>query len=127
MTKKIKIKSILIPKANTFRFDIPVKYRYKKRRKKIMNENMEKLSNMRVLTIAEAAEYACVSRATVEIWIVNKLLPYEEFPSRGTGTQRFMRIRLDDLKNFLDQHYHKWQQSDKVKNVEELLLLPRNN
>lgn len=68
-------------------------------------ERIKNGSDRRAITIAEAAEYACVSRATLLNWISLGLLPYEELPSRGNGTQRFRRIRMADLVNFLDSNY----------------------
>ena len=59
----------------------------------------------RVLSIAEAARYAEVSRGTLESWLVRGLLPYENLPSAGGGKHRFRRIRKADLDEFLDKCY----------------------
>ena len=61
---------------------------------------MVKLSDRnskRALTIAEAADYACVSRGTINNWLVKSILPYEELPSGGDGSYRFVRIRRQDI------------------------------
>ena len=89
---------------------------------KLKNQNEK-----RALTLAEAAEYACVSRGTAKNWISQGLLPFEEFPGRGDGFKKFIRIRLEDLKAFLDSHYHKPNQINKVKKEDNLILLPQNN
>ncbi len=86
-----------------------------------------KLKEKRALTLTEAAEYACVSRGTVQNWISQRLLPFEEFPGRGDDFKRLIRIRLEDLKAFLDSHYHKPNQINKVKKDDNLILLPQNN
>ena len=86
-----------------------------------------KLNDKRALTISEAAEYACVSRGVIQQFIANGLLPYEELPGRGKGNQRFIRIRREDLDEFLDSCYHKPVQGDRVNKHEELILLPKNN
>ena len=63
--------------------------------------SLEILHQKRAFSISEAAQYACVSRGTVEYWIAHGLLPYEKLP--GTGDkQRFRRIRKKDLDGFLD-------------------------
>jgi len=70
-----------------------------------MNEKNQDLK--RALTIAEAAEYACVSRGIIESWLSQGLLPFEELPGtgEGKGIQRFRRIRRVDLEDFLGRHY----------------------
>ena len=88
--------------------------------------NLNKKNEKRALTIKEAAEYACVSDGTVKNWISKRILPFEELPGRGEGTQRFIRIRFDDLKVFLDLNYCKPNQNKKVKIKEELILLPQD-
>ncbi len=66
------------------------------------NEEIVRNTNKRALNISEAAEYACVSRGTIETWMARKLLPYEELP--GTGSKnRFRLIRKADLDEFLDR------------------------
>lgn len=58
----------------------------------------------RALTMKEAAEYACVSRATLTNWIASGLLPCEELPSGKPGQKyRFRRIRRTDLDRLLDK------------------------
>lgn len=52
-------------------------------------QNTNKNQNKRALTIGEAAEYACVSRSTVQNWLISGKLPYEELPSIGSGTYCF--------------------------------------
>ena len=90
----------------------------------MIKEKFEK----RALTIAETAEYTCVSRGTVESWLAKGLLPYEELP--GTGSkQRFRRIRKKDLDTFLDQNikvnkatHHK----DDTREQKSIFLLPKS-
>ena len=57
----------------------------------------------RALTIAETAEYVGVSYQTVRGWLTRSLLPFEQFPSRGRGTKRFILIRRVDLDTFLNE------------------------
>jgi excisionase family DNA binding protein len=88
------------------------------------------LFNKRAFTIKEAAEYACVSRATVENWLIRGILPFEELPSRGNGAYCFRRIRKNDLDAFLNNHYQQNSFSDKQnknKEYRELILLPLNS
>ncbi len=89
---------------------------------KLKNQNEK-----RALTLTEAAEYACVSKGSIKNWLSQRLLPFEEFPGRGDGSHRFIRIRLKDLKAFLDSNYHKPNQTNKVKKDDNLILLPQNN
>lgn len=59
-------------------------------------------STKRAFTITEAAEYACVSRGTIEFWMAKGILPFENLP--GTGEkQRFRRVRKKDLDELLDR------------------------
>lgn len=58
----------------------------------------------RALKIHEAAQYACVSRSTVQNWIDRRLLPCESLPGRG-GKYHFRRIRKTDLDEFLNSNY----------------------
>lgn len=90
-------------------------------------KSKNKVIEKRALTISEAAEYACVSRGTVKNWLVSGILPVEELPGRGEGTQKFIRIRRDDLDEFLDSCYQKPAHKDRVNNNEKLILLPKNN
>ena len=57
----------------------------------------------RVLSVAEAAKYAGVSRGIIEYWLAQGLLQYEELPATGKK-QRFIRIRKKDLDEFLDRY-----------------------
>jgi len=81
----------------------------------------------RAFTIKEAADYACVSRSTVENWLNKGLLPYEELPGRGNGLYHYRRIRKKDLDEFLNKFYLKYNitQSYNKKVSKELILLPR--
>lgn len=81
----------------------------------------------RAFTISEAAEYACVSRGTIENWISKGLLPFEELPGRGTGVYCFRRIRKEDIDNFLNKFYQHYNRKYKQKLKNELTLLPRNS
>lgn len=91
-----------------------------------MKENKNLLNSKRALTIKEAAEYACVSRGTVENWIITGLLPYEDLPSRGKGSYRFIRIRKEDLDELLNQVYKRKKPQNETELITELVLLPRN-
>ena len=87
---------------------------------------MSKLGTKRALTIAEASRYACVSRGTLEAWLIQGLLPFEELPGRGNGVHKFRRIRRIDLNKFLNQHYHQPRTERKEKsNKTNFILLPR--
>lgn len=66
---------------------------------------MQDYKTKRVMNISETAYYAGVSRSTIESWLAEKLLPFENLPSRGNGTKRFRRIRKADIDTFLDSHY----------------------
>ena len=85
------------------------------------------INHKRALTIKEAAEYACVSRGTIQNWISRDLLPFEKLPGSGTGPYCFRRIRKEDLDNFLNQSYQ--QNNDKLKKElkNKLILLPKNS
>jgi excisionase family DNA binding protein len=90
---------------------------------------MEEIKQKRALTITEAAEYACVSRGTVENWLAKGILPFEELPSRGKEQYRFRRIRREDLDVFLNRHYQQTLEKEHNKskiNKKEIILLPRN-
>ena len=92
--------------------------------------NLKRTYNKRALTLQEAAEYACVSRATVENWLSNELMPFEELPSRGKGSYCFRRIRKTDLDDFINKYYRKFSQSEKSNKSNEsneLILLPRDS
>ncbi len=93
--------------------------------KKVTMENEEKRKVKRAFNIFEAAEYACVSRATLHNWIVNGLLPYEELPSRGDGSHRFRLIRKCDLDAFLDMNYYKPNNKSINNNSDELILMEK--
>jgi excisionase family DNA binding protein len=82
----------------------------------------------RALSIREAAEYACVSRGTIDSWLVKGLLPFEELPSKGKGKYCFRRIRKTDLDVFLDTLRSNVQpkSSPKQTHYKELILLPRD-
>ncbi len=79
----------------------------------------------RAFTITEAAEYACVSRATLQNWIVLGLLPYEELPSRGDGSRKFRLIRKYDLDAFFTKHYYRKNTSHKNGCSQELILFEK--
>ena len=88
-----------------------------------MQNNQE--MNKRALTISEAAEYACVSRGSLQNWVDSGLIPFEELPSRGSGSHRFRLIRKTDLDDFLDQYYHAPDKKKNEINRSELILLPK--
>lgn len=64
-----------------------------------------KLKEKRALTIAEAAEYACVSMGSIKNWIALGVLPFEDLPGSGKGDRRFILIRKKDLDTFLNSNY----------------------
>jgi excisionase family DNA binding protein len=82
----------------------------------------------RAFTIAEAAEYCCVSRGIVENWLTKGLIRYEELP--GTGNkQRFRRIRKIDLDTFLDQNLCANKETKQIKGEKEftgIFLRPKS-
>ncbi len=91
--------------------------------------NLKENISKRAFTIVEAAEYACVSRATIENWLTKVMLPFEELPGRGKGQYRFRRIRREDLDTFLNSNYKQPQEKENnkpQKNKREFILLPRN-
>jgi len=93
--------------------------------KKVIMKNEENKNVKRAFSIAEAAEYACVSRATLHNWIVAKLLPYEDLPGRGDGSHRFRLIRKCDLDAFLDMNYYEPNNKSMKKNSDELFLIKK--
>jgi hypothetical protein len=89
--------------------------------------NQDVLTEKRAFSIAEAAKYACVSRGIVDNWLNKGLLPYEELPRYGNGSNRFRRIRRHNLDNFLnDKYQNKAKQSKTVKSKDHFLL-PKNS
>ena len=91
------------------------------------DKNAEEHYNKRALTISEAAEYACVSRGTIQYWLNKGMLPFEELPSIGLGTYRFRRIRKEDIDEFLDQFYRKSKSLLEKESKNKLILLPKGN
>ena len=85
--------------------------------------NIYKEINKRAFTIAEAAEYACVSRGTLTCWITSGQLPYEDLPGRGDGSHKFRLIRKQDLDEFLDRHYSVTGEKNNRKKQDKLLIL----
>jgi excisionase family DNA binding protein len=86
-----------------------------------------KFSDKRALSISEAAKYACVSRGTIENWLTQGMLPFEELPGRGGGNQKFRRIRLNDLNTLLESHYCSTSQVSRTETKKDLMLLPRSD
>ena len=87
----------------------------------------KKTYKKRAFSINEAAEYACVSRATIENWLNKRLLPFEELPGRGKGFYHYRRIRKKDLDDLLSKFYQKFSiPKSNNKESKELILLPRN-
>ena len=88
---------------------------------------MEAKKNKRALSITEAADYIGVSRGTLERWISEGLLPYEDLPGGGTGSHRFRRIRLSDIDIFLENNY-KCNEHSSIqisKELKGIILLPK--
>ncbi len=90
-------------------------------------KNSDNLHNKRAFSISEAAEYTCVGRSTIENWLVQGLLAYEEYPSSGSGEHRFVRIRKEDLDNFIDRYYKKNIEDSDTNQIapKKLVLLQR--
>ena len=80
------------------------------------------IDNKRALKIHEAAQYACVSRATVQNWIIRRLLPCEILPGRG-GKYHFRRIRKADLDAFLDRFYKNKESNSFQHRKEDIIVL----
>ena len=85
---------------------------------------MEEIKQKRALTIAEAAEYACVSEGTVRNWINSRIIPFEVLPGRGNGLHKFRLIRKSDLDKFLDKNYHQAHKNRSKKFSKDFILLP---
>ena len=87
----------------------------------------DNLHSKRAFTIAEAANYTCVGRSTIENWLAKGLLSYEELPSSGSGAHRFVRIRKSDLDEFIDKYYKKNIEVSETNQTaqKKLVLLPR--
>ena len=80
----------------------------------------------RAFTVTEAADYACVSRGSLESWLARGLLKYEELPGNG-AKQRFIRIRKKDLDEFLDRYVRCSGKKDFFKNVKISMHLRANS
>ena len=89
--------------------------------------NKVDVMHKRALTISEASEYACVSKATVRNWIQSGLIPYEVLPGRGDGSRRHRLVRISDLDEFLNKHYHTSHKKENEIVIEELILLPKES
>ena len=87
----------------------------------------EKGLSGRVLSVNSAARYTGYSRAVVEYWLNDGLLPFEEVPTPGTKN-RCRRIRRADLDQFLEMYLKKngasGNPADREKR-ETLILLDR--
>lgn len=89
---------------------------------KVQDDSKQK----RALNIAEAALYACVSRGTLNNWLVSGILPFEELPGRGDGSHRFRLIRKADLDAFLECCYHTHKKNQNTADFHgECFLLPK--
>ncbi len=91
---------------------------------------MKNKNQKRAFTIAETAEYACVSRATVDNWLARGDLPFEEQPSAGKEIYKFRRIRKTDLDDFLNKFYSQPKTRDhnrKNSPTHKLFLQPRKS
>lgn len=82
----------------------------------------------RAMSVNQAAKYTGYSRATVEYWLSDCGLPYEEPPTRGSKN-RFRRIRRSDLDEFLDRHYKMQSKRRRGRSIPErrVSLLPRED
>lgn len=88
----------------------------------MQNKNKKK----RAFTIAETAVYVGVSETTVRNWIAADMIPYEELPGRGKGSYRFRLIRMVDIDDFLDKHYHD-HKKERKQYQDDLILLPKES
>lgn len=93
----------------------------------MQNFEERNIKNKRALTIAEVAQYACVSENTVRNWIVSDLISYEELSGRGNGSHKFRLIRKNDFDDFLDKHYHQPSKLKDRKSFNEIVLLPKED
>ncbi|MCP4726723.1 MAG: helix-turn-helix domain-containing protein [bacterium] len=89
-----------------------------------MAGSTSKLLNKRALSISEAAALACVGRSTMENWLAQGLIPFEELPGQGKGRKKFRRIRKSDLDSFLDFYYREPPIIKEIKKMEGEILLP---
>ena len=87
---------------------------------------MTSKNQKRALTVQEAANYACVSRGTIENWLIKHLLPFENLPGSGSGKYCFRRIRKCDLDEFLNKFYIEKRENNNLKNNNKIVLLPRD-
>lgn len=93
----------------------------------MISKHIHNSKDKRALSICEAARYACVSRGTIENWLSQGMLPFEELPGRGSGNKKFRRIRLNDLDSFLELHYCSTSQVSRTETKKDLMLLPRSD
>jgi excisionase family DNA binding protein len=90
-----------------------------------MSADKSNNQDKRAFTVTQAAVYVGVSRATIQNWVVNNLLPFEELPGRGQGAYRFRLIRKADIDLFLNDHYKTPEKAHNTKTREKLILLPK--
>jgi len=74
--------------------------------KRISQDGMSGEKNSKLLTIAQVAEAANVSRATVTGWLDRRELPFIDLPGKGDGSHRFRRIHPKDFLAF-QRRYHR--------------------
>ena len=83
------------------------------------------IKSKRALSITEASDYACVSRATISNWLMCGLLPYEDLPGRGKGNYKFRLIRRNELDEFLNKHHNSFPGRNN-KTSQKPFLMPKD-
>jgi len=81
--------------------------------------------NRRALNIAEAADYACVSRATVRNWIVSDCCLLKSFPVVETALTGFASFERLNWTGFLEK-YHRQPKRNGTRKTERLIWFGRS-
>lgn len=83
-------------------------------------------TNCKLLTVKQAADYIGVARQTLQAWLQRGLLPFIELPAtRPRAVYRFIRLRREDLDDFLERHYRRSAIADKPAKSLSNQLIPR--
>lgn len=89
-----------------------------------MIQSLEKLQPDEKLSVNQVVKFTGYAWDTVEYWLKECGLRYEEPPTRGVRRARF--IRVGDLREFI-KGFTKMNYSRNDENNSHLLLLPRTN